>query len=39
MKTKIKSQRGPIKYVDSESQTIKILEQTDFDNYFNQDFK
>ncbi len=35
----MKSQRVPIKYIESESQTIKILEQTDFDHYFNEDFK
>lgn len=34
---KAKSQRIPLKYVDSEVQTIRILDQKDFDNYFKED--
>jgi hypothetical protein len=34
---KAKSQRIPLKYVDSEVQTIRILDQKEFDDYFKED--
>lgn len=37
MKMKAKSQRIPMKYVDSEVQTIRILDQKEFDDYFKED--
>ena len=37
IKMKAKSQRSPWKYVDSEVQTIRILDQKEFDDYFKED--
>lgn len=33
-KMKLKSQRAPAKFIDSDCQTIRILEQKEFDQYF-----
>ncbi len=34
MKLKAKTQRIPLKYVDTQSQTINRMKQKDFDYYF-----